>query len=161
MPGEQQQQAVRDDLVLVDLAVPLGLDEHRQQVVPGLAPPVGHQHPQPLTVGDGHAEHLGDDGGGQRVGQVFDHVHLPGGRHSVEQLVGELADARAQAVHHRRGEVPLQQLLEPDVVGFVGEALRRLPETSRWSRSAATTSASRLASSYPRVCQKNEARNGA
>nr|WP_236595013.1 hypothetical protein [Saccharothrix sp. 6-C] len=47
---------------------------------------------QLFAVGGGHAQHLGDHVGGQRVREVGDDVHPAAFRHRVEQFGGELAD---------------------------------------------------------------------
>src|SRR3989442_10669266 len=52
--------------------------------------------PEPVAIGDGYAEQLGDDCDRQWEGELVDEIHLAARLDRVDQLVGDLLDTRAQ-----------------------------------------------------------------
>ncbi len=110
----------------------------------------------------GHAEQFADDGERQRVGERLHQVGAAVREHRVEQLVGDLLDARPEGLHPACGELAGDQRAQPGVLRRVGDQqvlADRAPRrgTSRRSSSASldsrgSASAAR-ASSYPTTSQ--------
>ena len=51
-----------------------------------------------------HAQHFGGHDGGQRLGQVRNHIHLASGFNSVEQMIDDVGDVSAQFFNPRRSK---------------------------------------------------------
>ena len=74
-----------------------------------------------LVIARRHAEHLGDDGDRQGIGQVADHVHRP--RRSTRSSSPSTTSwiCAAQALDHPRGERPTDERAQARVVRRIAE----------------------------------------
>jgi hypothetical protein len=70
-----------------------------------------------VPVGLRHAEHLGDDGHRQRLGDHADQVERAGLQRLVDQPVGHLLHGVAQPLDRPRGEGPADQPAQAGVLG--------------------------------------------
>ena len=83
-----------------------------------------------LVVLDGDAEHLADDGHGQRIRELLDQVHRPRALDSREQAVDDLLDVRPESLDHARGERLADEAPQPRVVRGVA-IQHRQPDAGR------------------------------
>ena len=74
-----------------------------------------------VTVLGGHAEQLADDEHRQQERVLGEEVDAARPRQRVDQLVGDLADPRAQRLHPAQGEGPGDELAQPGVLRRVHE----------------------------------------
>lgn len=74
-----------------------------------------------LAVRRRHAQHLGDDDGGQRIREPADQVELGVLAQSVEEILDHGGDARSQVRDHPRGERFGDEATQARVNGRVGE----------------------------------------
>jgi hypothetical protein len=77
---------------------------------------VGRPRPQQVAVVVGDAEHLGDDGHRQRLGEHADQVERPALPRLVDQRVGHRLDGRAHPLDRARRERPADQPPQPGVL---------------------------------------------
>ncbi len=72
---------------------------------------------QELPVALGHAEHLGDHGDGERLGEGREQIDIPGSHQRVQQLVDERLDPRTEPFDVRRREGLRHQSPDARVIG--------------------------------------------
>ena len=65
---------------------------------------VARPRAEPLSILDRDAEQLRDDGDGERESEVVDELHAPALLDQVDQIVGDLLDARAELLDDARRE---------------------------------------------------------
>ena len=66
-------------------------------------------------VGNRHAQHFRRYGGGKRLGEIRDHVHVSLGFHLIEQRCHDALDVRPQHLHAIRGENLSRQVSQAGV----------------------------------------------
>ncbi len=73
-----------------------------------------------VPIGDRHAQHFGDDRGGNRQRELPDQIDRIALARRLQQLVRQRFDARPQLFHQIRRERLLHQPPQPSVIGRIG-----------------------------------------